>query len=76
VAGGFYVFQVFSPADIVLGDEFVTLAQGRNTFNCHVKDIDAFTEKLKAHKVRIDKAIQLDAPDEDDPPLPPLQLPE
>jgi hypothetical protein len=76
VAGGFYVFQVFSPADIVLGDEFVTLAQGRNTFNCHVRDIDTFTEKLKAHKVRIDKAIQLDAPDEDDPPLPPLQLPE
>ena len=77
MAGGFYVFRVFSPSDIVLADEFVTLAQGRNTFNCHVKDIDAFTEKLKSYKVRIDQATQLDAPDAfDDSPLPPLQLPE
>ena len=76
MAGGFYSFRVYAPHEVIIQEKFVTIAQGRNTFNCHVRDLDTFTEKLKAHKVRIDKAIQLDAPDEDDPPLPPLQLPE
>jgi hypothetical protein len=68
-----------SPSDLVLSDEFVTLAQGRNTFNCHVKDIDAFTEKLKSLGVRIIQAIHLDAPeppdDPNDPWLPPWPRP-
>lgn len=72
MAGGFYVFQVFSPVDIVLGDEFVTIAQGRNTFNCHVRDLDTFLERLKYERVRVLEVIHLDAPDSDDEPLPPL----
>lgn len=74
--GGFYSFRVFSPGTLVIEAEMVTLARGSNTFNCHVKNIADFSERLHALGVRIDQVNQLDAPENlevpDEVPRPPL----
>jgi hypothetical protein len=60
---GFYSLRVFSPGTLVLQDELVTLAPGPNTFNCLIKDLPDFREKLGVLGVRIDQVNQLDAPE-------------
>lgn len=72
--GGFYSFRVYSPHEIMIPANFVSLDEGMNTFNCHVDDIDSFVSALKAEGVRIDQMNQLDAPDPD--PGEPSRLPE
>ncbi len=67
--GGFYSFRVYAPHEVLIMENFVALDEGMNTFNCHVNDIDAFVERLKADGVRIDQMNHLDAP-----PLPAAHL--
>ncbi len=56
---GFFSFTVFSPTEFDL-DNYLTVARGSNTFNVHVRDLDAFLSVLQAEGVRVDKVCKLD----------------
>ena len=56
----FYSFIVWAPGDLDFPDHLLSLAEGRNTFNLLVPDVDSFVSELKDQHVRVLKVTRLD----------------